>query len=250
MLHRFFIYLKLLYHNFLDLLFPWQCIFCKKESDNPYPLCINCYQKISLNQEFICPYCNKIITKSHHHDFKKKNLFIHILGIATSYQNPIVKNTIHAFKYNNLISLSLPLSKLMIEFLKQSLYFQNLLSQQKQNLIIISVPLNYFKKLKRGYNQVELLAKQISLAFQIPYYDKILIRIKNNLPQVNCSYKERFLNVKDIFQINQNFVPLIKNKTILLIDDVYTTGATLNEAAKILKQNGAQRIIGLVLAKD
>jgi len=247
--HRFFIILKSFYQNFLDLLFPWQCVFCQKESDNPYPLCSNCLKQIIINQDFICPYCGQLIIKPHYHNYRNKNLHLRALGVATSYQNPIVKNTIHSFKYQNLISLSLPLANLIIEFLEQSLFFKNLLSNSKDKLLIIPIPLHYFKKIKRGYNQVELLAEKVSCHFNIPYNTKIIKRIKNNPPQVNFSAKERYLNTKNIFEINKNNISLINQKIILLMDDVYTTGATLNEAAKILKQNGAREVIGIVVAK-
>lgn len=249
-LHRFFIKLKLLYHILLDIIFPWTCIICHQETDNPYPLCNSCFKQININYEFICPYCHRIITKPHQHYYKNKKLFINALGAASTYHNVILKRTIHAFKYKNLLTLSSPLSQLMIDFLQQSTFFSLLLKDNRVDMIVIPIPLNYRKKLKRGFNQAELIAKNISTYFCLSYNDQILVRVRNNIPQVNYNaIEKRFLNVRNIFAVTKNAKSLINKKIILLIDDVYTTGATLNEAARILKENGAKNIIGIVLAK-
>ncbi len=120
-----------------------------------------------------------------------------------------------------------------------------------QDWIIIPIPLHKLKERKRGFNQTNLLAKEIIKYFPLKYNNQILIRIKNNLPQAQIKNRqERFKNSKDIFDINKNYLKLIENKNIILLDDVYTTGATLHSAANILKQNKANKIVALCLAKE
>jgi len=149
------------------------------------------------------------------------------------------------FKYRPIISLQNPLANLMIKFLKETNFFSGI---DKKNILLIPIPLHKMKRRQRGFNQSELLAKAVASHFSLNFNTKILFRIKNNLPQAKINnFIERKKNTENIFQISNS--NLIKNKQIILIDDVYTSGATMQEAARILKKSGAKKIIGLVLAK-
>lgn len=231
---------------FLDTFFPWQCISCKKEIHFSYPLCKKCQKNIPINYSFICPICKKrIVNFSKRSCFCKTNLFA--LGIVSSYENPVIRKSIHFFKYRSIISLQNPLSDLMIKFLEETNFFSEI---NKKNILLIPIPLHKKKKRQRGFNQSELLAKTIASHFSLSVHPEILLRIKNNPPQAKINnFIEREKNIKDIFQISISCLNLIKNKWIILIDDVYTSGATMQEAARILKKSGAKKVIGLVLAK-
>lgn len=135
----------------------------------------------------------------------------------------------------------------MIRFLKETNFFSEI---DKKNILLIPIPLHKRKKRQRGFNQSELLAEAVASHFSLSYNPKILLKIKNNLPQAKINnFSNRKKNSENIFQISNFNLNLIKNKWIILIDDVYTSGATMQEAAKILKKNGAKKIIGLVIAK-
>ena len=231
---------------FLDTFFPWKCVSCKREVHLPYPLCKKCQRNIPINYSFICPVCKKRII-----NFSKRSCFckthISALGIVSFYENSIIRKTIHLFKYQPIISLQKPLADLMIKFLKETNFFSEI---NKNNILLIPVPLHKRKRRQRGFNQSELLTKAIALHFSLNFHSEILLRIKNNPPQAKINnFIEREENVKDIFQISISNLNLIKNKRVILIDDVYTSGATMQEAAKILKKNGAKKVIGLVLAR-
>ena len=114
--------------------------------------------------------------------------------------------------------------------------------------IIIPIPMHKYKKRLRGYNQTELIAKELSNTLKIPINTKILIKKKNNKTQSTLTKSERTKNVKGAFEALD--IENIKNKEILLFDDIYTTGNTLNECSKILKKVGAKSVITLTLAKD
>ncbi len=235
-------FLKLL----LDTFFPWKCISCKKGVHFSYPLCKKCQKNIPINYSFICPVCKKRII-----NFSKRSCFckthINALGVVSFYENSIIRKTIHFFKYQPILSLQKPLSDLMIKFLKETNFFSEI---DKKNILLIPIPLHKRKRRQRGFNQSELLAKAVASHFSLNFYPKILFRIKNNSPQAKTNdFIEREKNTKDIFQISNSNLNLIKNKWIILIDDVYTSGATMQEAAKILKKNGAKKVIGLVLAR-
>ena len=114
--------------------------------------------------------------------------------------------------------------------------------------IITPVPISNLRRRERGYNQSDLIAIKVAEFANITYYPKILIKIKNNKPQSTLNKEHRLENVKNVYKI-QN-LEKIKEKNILLFDDIYTTGATANECARLLKQAGAQELGILTLAKD
>lgn len=115
--------------------------------------------------------------------------------------------------------------------------------------IIIPVPIHKKRKKQRGYNQSELIARQISKNIaNLQLENKAFIKIKNNKPQSTLNKKQRKQNVKNVYKLENK--GKIENKNIVLFDDIYTTGNTANEIAKILKQNGANKILVLTIAKD
>jgi len=233
--------------NFLlDLLFPWQCLYCQKEVENDFPLCQNCFHQIAIFDDFICPVCQKRLSNSKQkHRSCQGKTHLTALGIVSSYENSILKETIHFFKYKQIKNLVQPLSLLTIQFLKNSFYFSQF---PKNNLLIIPLPLHLRKKKQRGFNQSELIAKKVADYFHLPICSDILLRIINNPAQVSMkNANDRKLNIQGVFQIKNG--DNLKHKTIILVDDVYTTGATMEEAAKILKQAKVKQVIGLVLAK-
>ena len=127
---------------------------------------------------------------------------------------------------------------------------QKNLEKLKKYDIIIIVPVSKQRKLERGYNQSELIAKEISKIIKVPITRKILYKIKNTVPQSSLNKKQREENARDVYQVSN--VTKLYSKKILLIDDIYTTGNTINECAKVLVQKGIKRTdIGvLTIAKD
>jgi ComF family protein len=115
------------------------------------------------------------------------------------------------------------------------------------NFVLVPVPLSK-KKLKwRGFNQAEEIAKELANFLKIPLISDCLIKTKETKDQVELSEKERKENVKGAFYIKNK--EKIAGKNVLLVDDVFTTGATMEEAAKVLKEAGSEKIVGVVVAK-
>ena len=110
------------------------------------------------------------------------------------------------------------------------------------------VPISKKRYKLRGYNQSSLLAKEFAEIFNLEFDKEVLIKIKNNPRQSTLSQEERFLNTQGVYKINKN--AKIINKNILLLDDVFTTGATCNECAKVLKEAGAKKVGVFTIAKD
>jgi ComF family protein len=114
--------------------------------------------------------------------------------------------------------------------------------------LVIPTPLHRRRALERGFNQAEILAQIIAKQFNLPLNSKVLRRRKNIKHQASLDRAGRLKNIQGCFQIKNP--ELIRGRKILLIDDVITTGATLNEQAELLKQNGAEKIWALVVAKN
>lgn len=238
--------LKNYYHSILSILFPNKCLGCFSYFDSKVPFCPKCFNNLTKYYYFICPTCNKNFELDnpnfcdHPTDFKIKAIFH-----ALDFKEEATKNIVHHFKYNHLFSL-VPLF---------SNIFSLTLNNHKQYLsaneyILLPIPLHKMKQRQRGFNQSLILSQILSKVLNIPYYDNILIRFKNNPAQAQIKNKDkRIKNVENIFKINPKYLEIIENKNIILVDDVYTTGSTLNECAKILKHNHVKTILGICLAK-
>ncbi len=228
--------IKSIKKNILDSIYPPVCINCKKRIENQEKLlCDNCFNLIHINNSFMCPKCNarKTNYKIECHNTK------FILAPACFYHEPIPA-LIHSYKYKRLQSIKKILSSLIIVYI-------NNLNLEIKDFYISYIPLHHKKERRRGFNQSKELAKIVSNYFNIPII-KTLEKIEDKESQTTIRNSwNRFTNVKNTMQLNMGVE--IKNKKILLIDDISTSGATLNEASKILKSEGAKKIIGLVVAK-
>jgi len=230
-----------------DAFFPSSCIICGKEGS---PLCSDCLSLIPIEEYQYCPFCSppKIVLDGRTCLNHRKTKKLDGLFCATTYHNPIIQKTLQAFKYPPYIKeLSHPLASLIIAHLK-------LLGKNKKdfkNFVIIPIPLHRRKLKERGFNQSEELAKDISHFLNIPIWNKLLIRSKYTESQTKLNKLEREKNVQDSFKINYLSKNIkLKNKKILLIDDIFTTGATMEECAKVLKREGASEVWGMVVARE
>lgn len=167
----------------------------------------------------------------------KKHYYDRIIALTT-YQEPIITLTSY-FKYKSLPFLGDFLSEIMISHLKRSGF-------EPSNFdFVISVPLNPAKQKERGYNQASLLGKKIANYFEIPFKDDIIYEVKNKRTQAKLDRIKRQENVKKAFKVNES----LTGKNIIIIDDIFTTGSTLNECCFQLKEKGAQEIVAVTLAK-
>ena len=157
------------------------------------------------------------------------------------YSNKALQSALKHLKYHGAFGLSHPLSDMMVELLKPHL------SSYSQNSIVIPIPTSKDRLPARGYNQAELLAQVISEKSALPFVSDTLIKTRPTKTQVELKGKERVLNVAGSFGIKNGAD--ISGKTILLVDDISTTGATLSEAARVLKEAGAKEVVGLVVAR-
>ncbi|MEK7555309.1 MAG: ComF family protein [Patescibacteria group bacterium] len=232
----------------LDILFPPFCVNCQQHLDNRDKLiCDNCYASIKLNNTLFCPVCRTRLAENK----QICHFASYLLASAGNYDDPVLQNLIRFFKFKSLENLSPILGKILIKYLNSLNPIRQLADYilNPKSFIIIPIPLHPQRKRERGFNQAELLAKFVSDNLNLEMIDG-LKRIKNTEPQSKSKNREsRLKNISGCFKINPLAEINVKNKNIILVDDVFTSGATMNEAIKILKSNGAKKIIALVLAK-
>jgi ComF family protein len=227
----------------LDLIFPKECLGCHQEGTY---LCNNCFDKISINKDNYCTFCKQAIgfnqiCQACQSQTKLKNVFV-----IADYNNTILQDLLHSFKYKLVEGISDNLAMLVKEYLKQNKVFL-LNNINDDNTVLVPVPLHKKRFLKRGFNQSYLLAKEIEKHFEIKIID-LLKRKINTSSQVNMTRQERLVNLKDAFDL-ESAIELDKNKNIILVDDVITTGSTLNECAYVLNSAGFENIYALVIAQ-
>lgn len=201
--------------NLLKFIYPNKCVLCDE--------ILNFSDK-----DCFCDKCGKnicIVPYSKDED-----------NYAMFYYNEIMRHVIHKFKFNNNPWCGSALGKLMAaEFVKHSIKAD----------YICAVPMFYKKQKKRGFNQSDIMAAEISKVSGIPILKNTLIRVKDTIAQSKLGYKEREENVKNAFSVKKN--NLLNGKTIALIDDIYTTGSTVKSCTNELINAGAERVFSFCL---
>ncbi|MCD4762259.1 ComF family protein [bacterium] len=220
----------------LDILFEKLCYGCGKDGQW---LCEKCLKKIDYFREKTCLFCKTANKKGSPCSACREKTFINHIYIAGNYENKMLKNLIRDYKYTFNTDLKLPLVLFLIQYI-------NKYKIPIRDFKLVPIPLSKKRRRWRGFNQSYELSIQLIKELNLSKINNCLLRQKHKTPQAKLSEEERRENVKEIFKIsNKSIVP----KNILLIDDVATTGSTLNEAARVLKNAGAKHVSGLVIAK-
>lgn len=231
---------------FLDILFPLRCLGCSKKGAW---ICTVCLSQIPFRLEQHCPTCLKRVTRDGRVCFECQDTTKRALDgifVASYYRDTLLPHAIHTYKYRFIPGLSQPLGSFLIRALVQSAL--------PLPDVIIPVPLHQRRLRFRGFNQSELLAQILSQSLtpglDIPLFTDVLLRSRATKPQMKTtSREERLGNLKQAFILQEHTNHTIKGKSVWLIDDVTTTGTTLEECAIVLKEHGASTVFGIVLAR-
>lgn len=241
-------YPQYLVDELLDIVFPKKCIGCgvfTRAGDFDY-VCWQCFSEIKIKTSFGCIGCKRQTNLGLTCLFCKKYNELDQLLITTELSNNLVDSMLKVYKYKFITSISDPLSVVAARFIKKlSVKGFNLF---EDNPLVVPVPLHKRRLNWRGFNQSYLLSKSIADKFLVSCDNNILLRFSNSKNQADLASKtDRLANIKDNFKLN-NEKPL-NSRTIILVDDICTSGATLNECTKVLKLGGAKKVIGLVVAR-
>lgn len=218
-----------------DFFYPPVCVDCGVPNQRQ---CNSCLSKIKFINGDLCPICGepskdqrvcKICSST-------PPCFQSLRGLA-HYSGP-VRASIIRLKYEPDYGLGETLAKLMLEKII-------LLGWRVQ--LVLSVPLSQSKLLERGYNQADLLARPIAYALNIPFLPKAISRIRDTRSQVGLNAEERISNLTNAFSAETKSV---KNMSVLLIDDVTTTGTTINECSRALLSSGAASVLSMTFARS
>jgi len=224
----------------LDFLLPLRCPGCGKTGTW---FCEECRAKLRLVENFTCVICGKSAIGGFTHPTCRQKYSLDRLLCVFQYEGPI-KKAIAWLKYKDVTGLARVLSDLMVEEL------QKLGVEFGSQAIIIPVPLHWKRAWKRGFNQAELLARCLGQAFGLEVRTDLLRRIRDTEPQTRRKRDQRRRNVSGAFAVPSSKRKEVEGQDFLLVDDVCTTGATLNACANALKRAGARYVWGLTLARD
>ena len=226
------------YNFLLDLIFPKFCVGCKTEGTW---ICPECDKKIFYIKSPYCPSCQRLTPNGQYCARCKPDTYLTGAIIATYYKKGPIKEAIHYFKYEGIAELKKGLGSILSDAI--------IARTIGKNLVLIPVPLHRHRLRERGYNQAKLLADEISKNLNVPVIDQKLVKTKPSERQADLTRSQRLKNVVGLFDWTGDKDEL-KGKTVILIDDVLTTGATLSECAKVLRQKtSALRVWGAVIAK-
>lgn len=208
-------------------LFPPACVGCGRVDAL---LCEGCQEDLLWLRKSICPVCEQPTT------FECKcQSDLTAVYTAVAYLGPIPK-AIHSLKYNGWFAVADPLADIMMQAWQVTWPLPD---------CIIPIPLHPEREKKRGYNQAALLAEPLSTALGVAFDPLSLKRVRHTSPQVRLAAATRQQNVSDAFWC----LDRVADRTVMLVDDVYTTGATMKSAALAVKAAGAAQVYGFALAQ-
>ncbi len=236
--------LKSLLRRFIDIVYPPRCPICQKFLNNGISFCQDCSSKFQKITPPFCTICGTPFIS----EVEENHLCENCLRKRPSYETArapylyegTLMTAIHKFKYGEKSFLAKPLGLLLSEFAESWV-------NGSENLLTIPVPLHPKRLRERGFNQSLLLARPMARQLETELDFLSLRRIRYTLPQTGLKKEERRKNVRGAFQLVNPKV--VKRKTVLLVDDVATTGNTLNECARVLKKSGCEKVLCLALAR-
>jgi ComF family protein len=234
----------------VDWLYPPRCRACggRIQGRDAEYFCSGCRGHIQLVSHPLCKVCGRPFPDASGDDhtcgacLERKPYFVSARAWACyprEEQHPL-RQVVQKFKYGRKVSLGKPLGRLLARGCDAFL-------SEIQVDLVVPVPLHPKRLRWRGFNQSVLLARQIGRAYKVSIDPFVLMRSRETAAQTQLAEDERLKNVRGAFALNPQ--RSVKQKSILLVDDVYTSGATVNECSRTLKRGGAKQVFVLTLAR-
>ena len=222
----------------LNLLYPHTCPFCRKITKET--VCRECTRKLPVLRDPRCMRCGKPVQKEkdeYCHDCAHTNHY-YDRGLSLWLHQGPVKESVYQFKYHNRRELGKFYASELI------LRYRDIIEKWNPDAFI-PIPLHTKRRRRRGYNQAEILAAELGNQLGIPVDTKSLKRKYNTAPQKSMSHSERKKNLRHAFSLDGKYAPA---RTVILVDDIYTTGNTIDAAACLLKKTGVQKVYFLTIS--
>jgi competence protein ComFC len=219
----------------IDWVFPPQCVGCGKLGE---VLCADCFNSIHFLRTGLCQRCGYPRGKKlecngcgeiHPHFIEQRSLAVY---------NGVIEKSVIRLKYKNDLAMGLAYSRSLANLVETSGW---------QVDVVVPVPLSKERLKSRGYNQAAVLAFPLALELQLPMDDKSIIKIKDTGTQVKLGARERQANLAGAYEPLGNH---LRNRSVLVVDDVITTGSTINECALAILNAGAKEVYGLSLGRS
>lgn len=223
----------------INILYPEQCLVCKKLFKQEIIVCRDCLNSIKINVPPFCRRCGRNLKEDNCPYCRNTRLYFDRAFSPCRYVGTNAE-LIHLLKYKGKIKISGILTKILIKFI---VGFHIAMDKIE---VIVPVPLSSSKLREREFNQSELISLPIAEKFRIRHSAGNLIRLSNNKAQAKLKAQPRFKNIQGAFAVK--YKDDFCGQNVLLIDDVLTTGATCSEAARILKESGAKSVSVLTFA--
>lgn len=226
--------------GFRQFLFPSRCICCREILEEPEADCCNvCYNELRMINQNYCQKCGKLHETKGDLCFdcrRNRHYFTQGRGVFV-YEEPI-KSSLFGLKFFKATWIGEKCGEILADY------------YQEEGLwdidLVVPVPLHWYRFIGRGYNQAEIIVRSFSKRLRLPLDDKVLCRKKMTLPQKDLTDEERVRNLELAFRVKNQEV--IQGKRILLVDDIYTTGSTIDSCAKVLLECGAIEVYFLTVA--
>lgn len=237
-------FMKKLFTNFLNILYPYRCPSCKRIVDSDFVFCLDCWKKLQFIKKPMCNICGDAFQFS----IDDKAICAKCLSTKPYYDkalccfiyNKTISRAILEFKFYHKTFLSKFFAKFLIVTIKEIINDVD---------YIIPIPMSLQRLRWRGFNQSLLLVKQIAKLTNKQIIADLIIKIKHTEAQSKLNHKERKQNLNSAFKTNKKYLEVIKNKNILIIDDVITTGTTVNNCSKVLKKAHVNKVFVASIAK-
>lgn len=257
------------FSDFLDFLFPNSCLGCGTVLAGGAVACAECAAAVPLHAAFFCAECGAPLRGgalrcsgvpfgAEYGDairgdapFPRReapacHYAPYVLGAACAYENGFVKGLIHALKFENIRAAADPLADLLARYFESAQTTAEAARDYPQPLVV-PVPLHPARERERGFNQAGLIAERFAALLGLPYADNILFKVRRTAAQHELSREARRANLRDCFAAPRD--PRAAGRSVILVDDVVTSGATFREAATVLLESGASQVLAIATAK-
>ena len=226
----------------MNIFYPDRCPICGRVVTFEIKVCNDCKGRLRAVGGNTCVRCGCILKSKNDvlcKECKKEERFFD-KGISAFFYNDAIKEAIINFKYHNKRELAMFFAKYMVKTMEREGFLES--------DMLIPIPIHKSRRVKRGYNQAEVLCKEISKLTGIPMKNDIIIREKKTEALKEQGRQERLNSLKNAFAVDNKKKDLIKGKTVIMVDDIYTTGSTMDAMGKVVLECGALKVYFITIA--